>query len=61
MKWFSCSVQIPGKKITYTLLKTAKFNINHLNLDNFQHQLLTFKEDLLFSGADGEAEECKLG
>lgn len=61
MEWFSHSVQIIGKRLCTTLLKTAKFNINNLNLDNFQHQLLTFKEDLLFSGADGEAEECKLG
>lgn len=33
----------------------------HVNLDHFQHQLLTFKEDLLFGGADGETKECKLG
>lgn len=41
--------------------KQSHSTFNHLNLDNFLHQLLTFKEVLLFSGADGEAKECKLG
>lgn len=49
------------KKKTKRSSKQSDSTFNNLNLGNFRHQLLTFKEVLLFSGADGEAKECKLG